>query len=474
VYYPVNADFLKSKGAGFGKADKDGILYNGAYLLANFTSKSVIEYDANPSYWDSANVHAQKVKLVYFDGKDVDSLFTNFAKGTYVMAPIHTDNEVVFKQAKKKYKDNIFRSRQDSTCFLYAWNFNRKAYASPADASKGKSPKSAKAKADTQAAIQNRNFRKAFFFGVNRPAILAQRNGEENKLAALRNSYTCPDLATAKDGRDYVKLVEDALKARNPADFGPAFKIDDAQDPYYSPEKAKAFMAKAKAELQAQGVSFPVEIDVPTETNYTIGVKMDQSFKQGIESLFGADTVKVNIVEMDDSNYNASTYLVENGAQCNYDLANTTGWGPDYGDPYAFLQTFIPEEGPMLQNIGLALKADPAEKAIQEKIGLSAYGRDVKAANAEYGDMQKRYKLFARAEAELLDEAIVLPYMSFGGSYAVTRILPYTEIRSPYGTDDDKLKSRVVTNHAVSLAERDKLKAQWTKDKAAAVKAKAK
>jgi ABC-type oligopeptide transport system substrate-binding subunit len=37
-YMPVNGEFLKSKGADFGKVDKNGILYNGAYILSNFTS----------------------------------------------------------------------------------------------------------------------------------------------------------------------------------------------------------------------------------------------------------------------------------------------------------------------------------------------------------------------------------------------------------------------------------------------------
>ena len=37
--------------------------------------------------------------------------------------------------------------------------------------------------------------------------------------------------------------------------------LDDGQTSLYSPEKAKASFAKAKAELQKQGVQFPIHLD---------------------------------------------------------------------------------------------------------------------------------------------------------------------------------------------------------------------
>lgn len=92
ILMPVNQEFLESKGTGcklgaaepsscsFGEVAPDGILYNGAYLLSNFTSKSVIEYTANPDYWDAEHVYIPNVKLVYYDGSDPDSLFTSLIK----------------------------------------------------------------------------------------------------------------------------------------------------------------------------------------------------------------------------------------------------------------------------------------------------------------------------------------------------------------------------------------------------------
>jgi len=470
AYWPVNGEFLKAKGKDFGKVDKNGILFNGAYVLSNFTSKSVIEYDPNPTYWDKAHVYISHVKYVYYDGKDPDSLFNNFDAGVYVSAPVYTDNEALFARAQAKYKDYIFRARQDSTSFVYAFNYDRGAFASPADPTKGKTPKSEKAIEDTKKAILNRNFRKAIFFGIDRPTILAQRNGEVNKLAAIRNTYTAPELSSDKAGKDYVKYVEDALKARNPADFPASFKVDDAQDPYYNPTKAKAYMAKAKAELTAKGVKFPIELDVAADVSYTKGMKMDQSLKAGLEALFGTDTLKVNIIEMDSDNYDASTYYAETGSQSNYDIGNTTGWGPDYGDPYTFLQTLEPVVGALLTPIGLDPVDEGSDKAAAAAVGLYDYAKKVEAANNEYKDVSKRFKLFAEAEAQLLDDAIILPYMSFGGAFSISRVVPYTAPRSAYGADEYKFKGVIIGDKVVSLAEREKAKATWEKERAAEFK----
>ena len=470
AYWPANGEFLASKGKDFGKAEKGGILYNGAYILTNSTSKSVIEYDANPNYWDKDHVYVQHVKWVFYDGKDPDSLFNNFENGTYVAAPLYTDNEALFTRAQAKYKDFIYRGQQNATTFMYTFNYDRQAFASPADPTKGKSPKSDKAKADTKVAVLSRNFRKAIFYGIERTAILAQRNGEVNKFANLRNTWTAPELSFDKIGKDYTEYVENALKAKDPADFDKKFSVADAQDPYYNPTKAKAYMAKAKSELTAKGVKFPIELDLASDTTSTKGMKMDQSLKVGLETLFGADAIKINIVEMDKDSYYASTYMAETGAQSNFDIGNYTGWGPDYGDPYTFLQTLEPVVGAMLQFFGLDYVDEGTDKAAATAIGLYDYAKKVEVGNDEYKDVSKRYKIFSDAEAQILDDAVILPWMSGGGTFMLSRVVPYTVPRAAYGSDQYKFKGIIVGDKVISVADRDKAKTQWDKEKASEYK----
>ena len=106
ILFPVNADFLNSKGDDFGKVDPANILYNGPFILKSFTSKSVMEYKKNPSYWDAKNVFVDEVKLTYYDGSDQDSLVRSFSEGVYSFARLYP-NSSSFSGVKEKYKDNI-------------------------------------------------------------------------------------------------------------------------------------------------------------------------------------------------------------------------------------------------------------------------------------------------------------------------------------------------------------------------------
>lgn len=85
ILFPVNADFLKSKGDDFGKVDPANILYSGPFLMKAFVSKSVIEYKKNPNYWDAKNVFGKDFgevvasKMVNNYGKEWQGI--NFADG---------------------------------------------------------------------------------------------------------------------------------------------------------------------------------------------------------------------------------------------------------------------------------------------------------------------------------------------------------------------------------------------------------
>ena len=82
VTWPVNAEFLKSKGKDFGKStDPTSILYNGPCLLKALTTKSSIEFTKNENYWDKDNVYFDNIKLSYDDGSDQESLERKFTDG---------------------------------------------------------------------------------------------------------------------------------------------------------------------------------------------------------------------------------------------------------------------------------------------------------------------------------------------------------------------------------------------------------
>ena len=100
ILSPVNEAFLKSKGDDFGSVTPSSILSNGPYLFKSFTSKSLIEFEKNPNYWDKDNVKIEKVKLSFYDGSDQDSLARGFLEGNYTDGRIFPTSSV-FDQLKK-------------------------------------------------------------------------------------------------------------------------------------------------------------------------------------------------------------------------------------------------------------------------------------------------------------------------------------------------------------------------------------
>ena len=127
ILFPVNEEFLNSKGKDFGTLSPGSILYSGPYLLKDFTSKSSIEYVKNPHYYDHDKVSIEHVKLAYFDGSDQELTIRNFESGAYSIAGVYP-NSSNFAKTKEKYKNNIIYSLQDKTSWYFNFNVNRKAY----------------------------------------------------------------------------------------------------------------------------------------------------------------------------------------------------------------------------------------------------------------------------------------------------------------------------------------------------------
>ena len=90
-------------------------------------------------------------------------------------------------------------------------------------------------------------------------------------------SIVKPDFVQA-DGKDFGTMVMDQLPAYG--DEWSGVNLADSQDGLYNPEKAKAEFAKAKEALQAEGVQFPIHLDVPVNQSNKIFVNQVQSLKQ--------------------------------------------------------------------------------------------------------------------------------------------------------------------------------------------------
>ena len=452
ILFPVNEEFLTSKGKEFGELKPDSILYNGPYLLKDFTSKSSLEYMKNPHYYDQEKVTIERVKLAYVDGSDQDMTIRNFESGAYSSAGVYP-NSSNFAKTKEKYKDNIVYSLQDATSWYYNFNVNRQTYNHTAKTSDEQ-------KQATQAAILNKNFRQAINFAIDRTAYSAQSNGEEAAKNTLRNTLVPPTFVQVGD-KTFGETVSSKL-----VNYGTQWSnmnLEDAQDGYFNKEKAQAQFAEAKKELESQGVTFPIHLDLPVDqVNKTLLPKI-HSLKQSVESTLGAENVVIDVVQISTEDYANATFQAPTTADHDYDL-NLDGWSADYQDPSTYLNPFNAEDGFYLKILGL----DPSKDTDKiRSIGLDQYTQKLKAADAENTDVAKRYENYADAQAWLIDSSLLLPVNSNGGGASVTRVTPFTRAYSLVGIKGtgSNYKYMKLQTDVVTTAQFDEAKAKWEQER---------
>ena len=455
ILMPVNEEFLKSKGDDYGQGTSpSSILYCGPYLIKSITSKSSATLEKNPTYWDADNVKISKVKLTYYDGQDSESLIRGFDNGDYTIARVFP-NGSNYKSVEKKHKDDIVYTDQGSSTYNLSFNIDRQAYEITKKTTDAQ-------KASTKKAILNKDFRQAIMFAFNRKAYVAQANGEAGANKVIRNTFTPPNFVQI-DGKQFGDAVEKDLEA-----YGDEWKgvsVADGKDTLYNPTKAKEEFAKAKADLQAQGVEFPIHLDLPTSSTFTEGIKQAQSFKQSIESTLGAENIVIDLNMVSEDDLQRVTYFAENASQQDWDLNNNLGWGPDYTDPSSYIDITSGKSG---ENANAYFGFDAGtDNAAAKAAGFDEYDQLIEDAQKENTDVNKRYEKYAAAQAWLTDSALLIPIHSDGASPVVRKTVPYSAAFAWTGHKGQTFNYKYleVQDKVVAAKDYDKAREQWKKEK---------
>ena len=457
VLAPVNEEFLNSKGDDFAKGtDPSSILYNGPFLLKSIVAKSSVEFEKNPNYWDKDNVHLDKVKLSFWDGQDTNKPTEAFKDGSFTMARLFPTS-ASYSETEKTFKDNIVYTQQDSTTYLVGTNIDRQSY-------KYTSKTTDEEKASTKKALLNKDFRQAIAFGFDRTAYASQVNGASGATKLLRNLFVPPTFVQA-DGKSFGELVKEKLVTYG--DEWSNVNLDDAQDGLYNPDKAKAEFAKAKAALQAEGVKFPIHLDMPVDQTNTTKVQRVQSFKQSVEENLGSDNVVIDIQQLQKDDVQNITYFAETAAGEDWDISDNVGWSPDYIDPSTYLDIIKPSVG---ENTKTYLGFDSGtNNAAAKQVGLEDYEKMVVEAGEETTDVSKRYEKYAAAQAWLTDSALLIPTTSQTGRPMLSKMVPFT---LPFAYSGNKGMSEAllykyldVQDKAVTTEEYQKAQENWLKEK---------
>ena len=328
ILFPINAEFLESKGSEFGAVTPDSILYNGCYLLTSLVPAQEVRFEANPNYYDAANVFVKNVVVTYSDGSDPAQNFNMFVNGEVTSTTVNQSLPEIKAKADELYPDSQYISMTTATSYWGAFNWDRQMYTLYNDTSVSTTSKETDAqKADTKAAILNANFRRAVYAAYSAHAVEAIARGEDLADGAIRNTLVPYTFQTTSDGRSYGSIVEKYAAELVPEYEG--INLNDGQDAWYNPELAVTFIEKAKEELGKDSFTFTL---IYGNNEGDVIAKVAQAIKSQVEA--NLPGVTLNLQPM------TKAERLDKMQNDNYDVA-LTRWGPDYADPMTYLGMWI-------------------------------------------------------------------------------------------------------------------------------------
>ncbi len=375
-FLPICESFYAARGGVYGQAeyseasantntytfgsntDVASQVYCGPFLLQKMNEKEIVIVK-NDNYWNAATTTLKSVKWVWDNGENPDAFYNDVLNGIYAGCALNKSTGLLDKAKEDGNFDKYsYVSDTESTTYFGGINVNRGTFALESGAVA--SPKNDEQIADARTALLNKNFRKALIYSFDKQTWNGVTRGEELALTNVRNIYTHPEFVqldadvtidghTFKAGTFYGEMVQAFCD-----DLGVKIDVKDGTNGLYNPEEAKACLAKAVEEL-GDTVSYPIQIDVEYYSASDSQTAQAAAFKSVIEGCLGADKVQINMVEATTpDDYYAAGYRASNGEAGDFDIFYGSGWGPDYGDPSTYLDTFLGEgAGYMTKVIGL-------------------------------------------------------------------------------------------------------------------------
>ena len=421
---PVEQAFLDQVGEDYGLA-MDKMLYNGGYYISAWDLDKQFVLTKNEHYWDVDNITLDTLQWEFIS--DSISTLEMFQRGN--VTDVSLGSEEIASIRGGEWENYIYLSEKTVTTYWYSFNFATK------------NPEMA-------AAVQNENFRKAIFTAIDAVTLSAiwEPNDPEFFCRYTLLPENCMFDEDGVDYTDYGRLKE--YKENNP----------------FNAETAKGYMEAAVAELcEADGVTLkgvtpgtvdmlpmtefeadgklPIDI-VYSSSNSDTEMKKATLVKNMLETYLGTEYVNVILCY---SNNNFTAEVLDLG---NWDLYDNS-YGFRYADPSANLNRCTSD-------------FDITDSSYQ----IPEFDAMIAAADATY-DLNERYAAYAEAEFYLLDHAYIKPYMTGGGSYKMTRLVPYTVPGGYFGLGRYKMKGALIQETPVTTEQHAQLKEQYDAERAA-------
>ena len=424
--YPLSAKLIEEVGVdGYQGITWENLWYSGAYTITSYIHQNEKVLTANPNYWNADGVKRfNTVTIKMVEGGDV--AYQLFQTGELDHVSLTQANlSTIYNSTSNEFHGNLVEARPTK----YSYQIHLVYDKNNEDGTKD---------TNWNTAIANKNFRLAWYYGLDLTDYLARTNAI-NPQACQNYCYTGNAVAVNSQGVDYTQLVRDELGLQYDAE---KYNRTDA-------DKAAQYKAAAIEELTAKGVTFPVEIDYYIKGDSQVALDSAQTLKQIFSDCLGDDFVTLNILTYVSSQTNevrkpqlASIYI--------------NGWGADFADPINFLgqETYGEDNAYYSMNYSMCNNTTDEDLIATYK----EFTRLTNEAKAITDDNDARYAAFAKAEAYFLQNALAIP-CNYEVAWELTCINPYSKVYSAYG---------IQTYRYVNWETNDQI---YTTDEVAALKA---
>ncbi|MBQ6961977.1 MAG: hypothetical protein IJP78_13450 [Clostridia bacterium] len=400
--YPLSAELIEEVGVdGYRDITWEDMWYSGAYTITYYEYQNQKVFTKSPNYWNDANCKrfdTVTVKMV----ESASVAFQLFKNGEldHVSLDQATLQGIYNETSDAEYKANLVEARPTKYSYQIHLVYSK-------NLEDGTTPDT-----NWNTAIANENFRKSLYYGLDLTNYFARTNAI-NPLSCQNFCYTGNGVAFTSDGTDYTKLVR--------AELG--LDYDYTAYARVNAELAAQYKAKAIEELTAKGVTFPVTIDYYIKGDSDVAAQTAKVLENIFSECLGDEYVVLKT-----NTYISS--LANEVRKPRKASIHINGWGADFADPINFLgqETYNDTAAYYSNAYSNCNDNDDPDliAAYQEFTDL------VTAAKAITDDMDARYAAFAKAEACMLNHALVIP-CSYEVGWELTKINNYSKVYSMYG-----------------------------------------
>ena len=411
--YPMSQAMVDELGVdGVKGMNNETMWYNGCYTMTSYIQGNEKTYTKNPLYWDT-------------ECKLFDSVIFKMIESSEIGYQLYENGEVdhcaltesqlntIAKDPNHKFYDYLVPATPNKYSYQFHFNFNKKNEDGTPDK-------------NWNTAIANEAFRKSMYYGLDLVDYWKRSNAID-PMSCENNFYTMKGLCYTSDGKDYLELVKKELGLPESDGKTPA-RLDKA--------KAEELKKQAIEELTALGVTFPVSLDHYISASSQAALDSANVLKQCFSDSMGDDYIVLNIKTFIKSS-NQEVYIPH------LHSVALNGWGADYGDPQNYLGQEVYGNDNAYYSAHYSYINEITEETPENKALLDTYKeytKLVEAADAIVDDMDARYAAYAKAEAYLLDHALVIPY-NYSVGWVLSKVDNDSKINAMYGCTNDKMKN---------------------------------